>query len=59
MNCRCEEQVLIKDAIRNWALIKKKIKVIRMMGTMGGQKVLEMRERKLKKNEVETIPDAE
>jgi len=59
MNCRCDEQVLIKDAIRHWALIKKKIKVIRMMGTMGGQKVLEMRERKLKKNEVETIPDAE
>ena len=30
-----------------------------MMGTMGGQKVLEMREKKLKKNEVEKIPDAE
>jgi len=51
---------LIKDAIRHWALIKKKIKVIRMMGTMGGQKVLEMRERsKLTKKEKETIPDAE
>lgn len=51
--------MLIKDAVRHWALIKKKIKVIRMMGTMGGQKVLEMRERKNKKGETETIPDAE
>ena len=58
MNCRCEEQVLIKDALRHWALVKKKIKVIRMMGSMGGQKVLEMRERRMNK-EIETIPDAE
>lgn len=54
LNQKCEEEIIISRAKYNWAIIKKKIKVIRMMGKKGEEdKILEMIERKQKQQDFE------
>ena len=45
-----EEEIKTYKAKQHWAFIKKKIKVIRMMQTIGGEMILEMNENSKKKN---------
>lgn len=60
MNSRNEEQEKIYKARRNWTTVRKKVKIIIMMGRWGIKNVVEQRERKEKINkEKEDIPQAE
>ena len=60
MNGKCEEEVLINRARRNWRLIRKKLKIVVMIGNLGLNTFNELRESKNKQQkEKEDIPEAE
>lgn len=48
LNDKCEEEILINRARRNWRLIRKKLKTIVMIGNLGLNTFNELRERKNK-----------
>lgn len=56
---KADDQETIQKAQQNWKIIKKKIKVIRMMSSMGAQNVLAMRERSKKKDEQQVFENEE
>lgn len=60
MNGKCEEEVLINRARRNWRLIRKKLKIVVMIGNLGLNTFNELRESKnSQQKEKEDIPEAE
>ena len=60
MNGKCEEEILINRAKRHWRLIRKKLKIIVMIGNLGLNTFNNLRERKKKfKMLKEDIPEAE